>query len=86
MNFQNKECLLNFIGFLFLVAQCLSIVEGEVHFYEFIVSLSITRLCNIARMLVVNESIPGPVIRVHKGDTMYVNVHKQGSYVVTIHW
>ncbi|KAK7841324.1 laccase-15 [Quercus suber] len=36
MNFKNKECLLNFIGFLFLVAQCLSIVEGEVHFYEFI--------------------------------------------------
>ena len=35
---KKKKCLLNFIGFLFLVAQCLSIVEGEGHFYEFIVS------------------------------------------------
>ena len=38
MNSKNKECLLNFIGFLFLVAQCLSMVEGEVHYYEFVVS------------------------------------------------
>ena len=45
-----------------------------------------TRLCNTTRMLVVNESIPGPVIRVHKGDIMYVNVHNHGSYGVTIHW
>ncbi|KAF3944131.1 hypothetical protein CMV_029372 [Castanea mollissima] len=37
-------------------------------------------------MLVVNGSIPGPVIRVHKGDTMYVNVHNHGYYGVTIHW
>ena len=37
-------------------------------------------------MLVVNESFPGPVIRVHKGDTVFVNVHNQGYYGVTIHW
>ena len=33
------------------------------------------RLCNTTRMLVVNESIPRPVIQIHKGDTMYINVH-----------
>ncbi|KAK7841332.1 laccase-14 [Quercus suber] len=58
MNFKKKECLLKFIGLLFLVAQCLSIVEGEVHFYEFIVTKkNFTRLCNTKRMLVVNESM-----------------------------
>ena len=37
-------------------------------------------------MLVVNEQFPGPVIRVTKGDIVYVNVHNQGDYGVTIHW
>ena len=44
-----------------------------------------TRLCNETSALVVNGSIPGPVIRVHRGDTAYVNVHNQGYYGVTIH-
>ncbi|XP_050268549.1 putative laccase-9 isoform X3 [Quercus robur] len=87
MNSKNKECLLNFIGFLFLVAQCLSMVEGEVHYYEFVLAeKNFTKLCNTTSKLVVNGSIPGPVIRVHKGDTVYVNVHNQGYYGVTIHW
>ncbi|PKI58073.1 hypothetical protein CRG98_021566 [Punica granatum] len=37
-------------------------------------------------MMTVNDSFPGPVIRVHKGDTAYVNVHNQGDFSVTIHW
>ncbi|XP_031395142.1 putative laccase-9 isoform X2 [Punica granatum] len=37
-------------------------------------------------MLTVNDSFPGPVIRVQKGDTVYVNVQNQGEYGVTIHW
>ena len=45
-----------------------------------------TNLCNTTRMLVVNGSIPGLVIQAHKGDTVYVNVHNQGYYGVTIHW
>ena len=45
-----------------------------------------TRLCNETNALVVNGSIPGPVIQVHRGDTAYVNVHNQGYYGVTIHW
>jgi hypothetical protein len=45
-----------------------------------------TRLCSTKSMLVVNDSFPGPVIHVHKGDTVFVNVHNQGNYGVTIHW
>ena len=37
-------------------------------------------------MLVVNDSYPGPEIRVHRGDTVFVNVHNQGNYGFTIHW
>ncbi|KAK7857171.1 laccase-14, partial [Quercus suber] len=70
-----------------LVAQCLCMVEGEVHFYDFVLrEENFTRLCNETSALVVNGSIPGPVIRVHRGDTAYVNVHNQGYYGVTIHW
>ncbi|XP_065881160.1 putative laccase-9 isoform X2 [Euphorbia lathyris] len=36
--------------------------------------------------MVVNESLPGPVIYVNKGDTLYVNVHNLGNYKLTIHW
>ena len=36
MNIKNKESLV--LCFLFLVAQCLCMVEGEVHFYDFLVS------------------------------------------------
>lgn len=45
-----------------------------------------TRLCSTKSMLTVNESFPGPTIRVRKGDTAIVNVHNYGRYGVTIHW
>ncbi|KAK8596347.1 hypothetical protein V6N12_064843 [Hibiscus sabdariffa] len=37
-------------------------------------------------MLVVNGQFPGPTIYVHKGDTVFVNVHDHGDYGLTIHW
>lgn len=37
-------------------------------------------------MLTVNDSFPGPVITVHKGDLVYFNIHNQAKYGVTIHW
>ena len=62
-------------------------VQGEVHFYDFVVrEKNYTRLCETKSILVVNDSFPGPEIRVHKGDTVYVNVHNQGYYAFTIHW
>lgn len=75
--------------FLFLtLVQFLSLqVEAEVYFYDFVVrEKNYTRLCETKSILVVNDSFPGPEIRVHKGDTVYVNVHNQGYYAFTIHW
>ncbi|KAJ9675832.1 hypothetical protein PVL29_024668 [Vitis rotundifolia] len=37
-------------------------------------------------MTTVNDSFPGPVIRIHRGDLVYVNVHNQDDFGVTIHW
>ncbi|KAK7844864.1 laccase-14 [Quercus suber] len=65
----------------------LGLAQAKVHYHDFILTeTNFTRLCSSNSMLVVNESLPGPVIRVTKGDTVYVNVHNQGYYGVTIHW
>lgn len=61
--------------------------EGDDLYYDFVLkNANFTRLCETKSMLVVNESFPGPIIYLRKGDTVYVNVHNQGDYGVTIHW
>ncbi|GMI97494.1 laccase 14 [Hibiscus trionum] len=71
------------LGMLFLCSLCMA----DVHYYDFFVRESnFTKLCNTKPMLVVNDSYPGPEIRVRRGDTVFVNVHNQGSYGFTIHW
>ncbi|XP_059598374.1 uncharacterized protein LOC100246423 isoform X5 [Vitis vinifera] len=35
------------------------------------------KLCSTKSMLTVNESFPGPVIRIHKGNKVYVNVQNE---------
>ncbi|XP_022766575.1 putative laccase-9 [Durio zibethinus] len=73
------------VGVLFLIS--LLFCRADVHHYEFFVRESnFTKLCNTTTLLVVNDSYPGPEIRVHRGDTVYVNVHNQGDYGFTIHW
>ncbi|KAL6213867.1 hypothetical protein ACLB2K_013306 [Fragaria x ananassa] len=75
------------LGSLLLCTVFLCLVQGDVHYYDFVLKeANFTRLCMTKSMLVVNDSFPGPVIRVHKGDTVYVNVQNQGDYGLTIHW
>ncbi|XP_059453486.1 laccase-14-like [Corylus avellana] len=75
-----------------LLLACLSccsfcMARGAVHYYDFVVKESnFTKLCDTKSTLTVNASFPGPAIRAHKGDTLYVNVFNQGTYGVTIHW
>ncbi|XP_040998347.1 putative laccase-9 [Juglans microcarpa x Juglans regia] len=80
-----------FVGIGLLLIICwmlLGLAQANmIHYYDFVLKeTNFTRLCSSKSLLVVNESLPGPVIRVTKGDTVYVNVHNQGSYGVTIHW
>ena len=45
-----------------------------------------TRLCSTKKILTVNGQFPGPALHVHKGDTIFVDVHNQGNFNITIHW
>ena len=45
-----------------------------------------TRLFSTKSMTTVNDSFPGPVILIQRGDLVYVNVHNQDDFGVTIHW
>ncbi|KAK4785050.1 hypothetical protein SAY86_001739 [Trapa natans] len=61
-------------------------VRGDVHYYNFVLKeIEVTKLRQNKSILTVNGLFPGPEIRVHKGDTAYVNVINQGNYGVTIH-
>ncbi|KAK8470189.1 hypothetical protein PHAVU_004G087000 [Phaseolus vulgaris] len=44
------------------------------------------RLCSKKPILTVNGHFPGPTIRVHHGQTIYVNVHNKGKSNITLHW
>ncbi|KAK2659170.1 hypothetical protein Ddye_005703 [Dipteronia dyeriana] len=55
--------------------------------YNFVVKEApYKRLCHTKKILTVNGKFPGPTIRVHKGDTIYVKVHNKGKYNITLHW
>ncbi|OWM67677.1 hypothetical protein CDL15_Pgr019178 [Punica granatum] len=83
----NRGLIFAFLCFVVLHGWALYSAEAAVHYYDFILEESnFTRLCSNKSMLTVNGTFPGPVIRVQRGDTAYVNVHNQGEYGVTIHW
>ncbi|XP_007020208.2 PREDICTED: putative laccase-9 [Theobroma cacao] len=86
MGLLKQDLVLWLLGVLFL--SNLLLCRADVHYYDFFVrEKNFTSLCNTTKsMLVVNGSYPGPEIRVHRQDTVYVNVHNQGNYGLTIHW
>ncbi|KAK3439620.1 hypothetical protein EUGRSUZ_C04047 [Eucalyptus grandis] len=74
--------VLLFFGNVFLRAQA-----SDVHYYDFVLrEINVTRNCTANTILVVNDSLPGPTVRARKGDLVYVKVHNQGPYGVTLHW
>ncbi|XAR62215.1 Laccase [Bertholletia excelsa] len=78
---------LGLLGFALLSWMLFGFAYGDVRYYTFVLRESnFTRLCSQKSLLTVNDSFPGPVLRVHKGDTIYVNVINEGHYGVTIHW
>ncbi|KAI4352810.1 hypothetical protein L6164_007028 [Bauhinia variegata] len=61
--------------------------HANVHYYDFVLKeKNFTKLCSTKSILTVNDSFPGPTIRVKKGDIAFVTVHNHGTYGVTIHW
>ncbi|XP_012446315.1 laccase-14 [Gossypium raimondii] len=72
-------------GLLFLNIFVLS--TADVHYYEFSLQESpFTKLCSTKIILTLNGSFPGPEIRVRRGDTVFVNVHNQANYAVSLDW
>ncbi|CAE6227536.1 unnamed protein product [Arabidopsis arenosa] len=70
-----------FLISLFLYKNCIA------HRYTFTVrDVPYTKLCSTKTILTVNSQFPGPVIKVHKGDTIYVNVRNRASENITMHW
>ncbi|XP_061344120.1 laccase-15-like [Gastrolobium bilobum] len=68
---------------------CFSLIclSSQTRHYNFVVKEArYTRLCSTKSILTVNGKFPGPTISVHKGDTIYVNVHNKGKYNITLHW
>ncbi|PIM97572.1 Multicopper oxidase [Handroanthus impetiginosus] len=62
-------------------------LEAYVRRYKFVVKeASYKRLCQRKRILTVNGKFPGPIIKVHKGDTTVVDVFNRGKYNITLHW
>ncbi|XP_076936689.1 laccase-15-like [Bidens hawaiensis] len=56
------------------------------HHKFFVKEASYTRLCETKDILTVNGQFPGPTLHVRKEDTIYVKVHNNGRYNITIHW
>ncbi|XP_050363765.1 laccase-15 [Argentina anserina] len=62
-------------------------LSSSTQYYNWVVrEATYTRLCSTKKILTVNGKFPGPVLRAHRGDTIYVNVHNRGRYNVTLHW
>lgn len=49
-------------------------------------NLTVHRLCHQRVINAVNGGLPGPLIRVHEGDTLVVHVFNKSPYNLTIHW
>ncbi|WCJ17944.1 laccase 14 [Euphorbia peplus] len=76
-----------YVKFILVALALVCLVEGKVHRHDFVLKeKNFTRLCSTKSAMVVNESIPGPVLYVNKGDILYVNVYNQGNSKVTLHW
>ncbi|CAA7035214.1 unnamed protein product [Microthlaspi erraticum] len=56
-------------------------------YYTFTVKeVPYTKLCSTKNILTVNGQFPGPILKVYKGDTIYVTVRNRASENITMHW
>ncbi|KAK6115435.1 hypothetical protein DH2020_007704 [Rehmannia glutinosa] len=79
-----------------LLVELLLLGDGELSFWrrrwraelleEEVKEASYKRLCEKKTILTVNGKFPGPTLKVHKGETIIVDVLNKGKYNITIHW
>ncbi|XP_071702776.1 laccase-15-like [Rutidosis leptorrhynchoides] len=79
----SKRTLLTF----FLAIAKIVHYEALLRHHDFFVKeASYTRLCKTKNILTVNGQFPGPTLNVYRGEVIYVKVHNNGRYNITIHW
>ncbi|KAK4572304.1 hypothetical protein RGQ29_030654 [Quercus rubra] len=76
---------LNFLSWLVLIVGAIH-CQAYVHHTFVVKETPYTRLCSTKNILTVNGQFPGPALHVHQGDTIFVDVHNQGNFNITIHW
>ncbi|KAF4358237.1 hypothetical protein F8388_000883 [Cannabis sativa] len=81
MMFGQRLTCLFFLMFMFM-----NCTQASTHYNFVVKEAPYTRLCSTKNILTINGKFPGPTIRVHKGDTIYVRVHNKGNHNITIHW
>ncbi|KAG8364857.1 hypothetical protein BUALT_Bualt18G0042100 [Buddleja alternifolia] len=81
---------LKYIHHLLIIVFAYSLISLEARNhrrYRFVVKeASYNRLCEKKTILTVNGKFPGPTLKVHKGETIVVDVHNHGKYNISIHW
>ncbi|XP_050253992.1 laccase-15-like isoform X4 [Quercus robur] len=76
---------LKFLSWLVLIVVAIH-CQAYVHHTFVVKETPYTRLCSTKNILTVNGQFPGPALHVHQGDTIFVDVHNQGNFNITIHW
>ncbi|XP_030479719.1 laccase-7 [Cannabis sativa] len=72
---------------ILLVTASISLSFAAVVEHSFNVEdVSVRKLCRNQVITAVNNSLPGPTIKVNEGDTLVVHVSNKSPYDVTIHW
>ncbi|GAB2282684.1 hypothetical protein Dimus_017222 [Dionaea muscipula] len=73
------------LGFALFTSSCL--VSAKVVHHTFTVqNTTVQKLCQERVITTVNGVSPGPLLKVHEGDRVIVNVVNESPYNVTIHW
>nr|GEY09534.1 laccase/diphenol oxidase family protein [Tanacetum cinerariifolium] len=77
----NKMLLL----FIFALAKFIQCGALRRHFKFSVEEASFNRLCETKTILTVNGQFPGPTLNVREEDTIWVKVHNNGRYNITLH-
>nr|GEY37985.1 laccase/diphenol oxidase family protein [Tanacetum cinerariifolium] len=72
--------------FIFALAKFIQCGALQRHFKFSVEEASFNRLCETKTILTVNGQFPGPTLNVREEDTIWVKVHNNGRYNITLHW
>ncbi|PPS18989.1 hypothetical protein GOBAR_AA01581 [Gossypium barbadense] len=75
-----------FASSLLLMVAATTVSAATVEHSFYVKNFSVTRLCNRQVITAVNDSLPGPSLRVREGDKLIIHVFNMSPYNMTIHW